>query len=271
MRSLNRFIAGVAAAAALSAAPAWAQPESTEQRSRALFEKARVLAEQGRWADACPLFQKAHDINSTGGTALQTANCYEKIGQPERALPLYETIVNLPDAGKNPERLRIAEERIRALRAAGVGQPKPPEPAPPPPEAQPDPAPAPAPSAASPAPPPAGTALPQPPGGAGDSGGSSRVPAYVAFGVGGVGLAVGAVAGALALGDAADAKERCVDNVCPLDDEAKRDSAIAKGWISNIGFGVGAVGVAVGIVLLVTGNPAPDKVAADARGFRLRF
>lgn len=243
-----------------AAAPPGARPASAEQRSRALFDQARELADADRWTEACPLFQAAHDLNSTGGTALQAANCYEKIGKPERALPLYMFIVSRPDAKKNPERLAIAEERVRVLRdQVGAGPvTEPPEPPEPPP----------APSAA----PPPEAAPPGPRADAAAEEAPSRVPAYVALGVGGAGIAVGAVAGVLALSQAADVKSRCDGDRCLASDAASKDAAYTKGWVSTIGFGVGAAGVAVGVVLLATGGaPASGKITAGARGVALRF
>ena len=238
------------AALSVGTAPAAAQPIQAEQRSRALFDQARQLADADRWTEACPLFQASHDLNSTGGTALQTANCYEKTGKPERALPLYEFIVSRPDAQTNPERLAIAKERARTLRRElGLDKPGAPPPAPPPP--------APVGSAAARPPPPE-----EPP---------RRAPAYVAFGVGGAGLVVGAVAGALALSQASDVNSRCEGTRCPAADEPNRDAAITKGWVSTVGFGVGVAGAAVGIVLLATGGTAAKRVAATPHGITVRF
>lgn len=228
-------------------------PDAAEARSRELFDQAVVLADQGRWAEACPLFQAAHDLNATGGTALQTANCYEKIGKQERALEHYEFILSRPDAQKNPERVAIAEERARALResiekskarpakagsAPLIGNEKG--------------------SATSPPPPPP------------DS--RRRTAGFVALGAGGVGLAVGALFGALALSQASDVKATCVGDRCPKSSEPYADAAIAKGWVSTIAFGAGAAGVVLGVVLLATnGGEQPKAVTADARGITVHF
>jgi hypothetical protein len=258
---IRLMLAGACGLCCLAGTRAEAQTAEDERRSRALFNEGKQLAEAGRWTEACPKFQRAHVLNSTGGTALLAANCYEKIGEAARALPLYEFIVSRPDADENPERLAIAKERIRVLREQ-LSYSEPP-PAPPPAPAATAPSAAPGPSAApDPAP---------PPGPVAGEGGPSRTPAYVAFGVGGVGIAVGAVAGALALAQAGDVKSRCDGNRCLAEDEPNKDAAMAKGWVSTIGFGVGAAGIALGFVLLVTGSPAEGTVTADARGVMLRF
>ena len=84
--------------------------------------------------------------------------------------------------------------------------------------------------------------------------------AYVLLGVGGVGLVVGSVTGALAFGKASD----CPNKVCKT--QSDLDSAKSMATVSTIGFGVGIVGVAVGTILLLTGNhtEAPPA-AASAR------
>lgn len=86
--------------------------------------------------------------------------------------------------------------------------------------------------------------------------GGSYIPAAIAFGIGAVGIGVGAVAGAVAIGKANDVKSRCQQDgagglSCPPDAEPEADSARSMGTVSTIGFVVGGVGVAAGVVLLV--------------------
>jgi hypothetical protein len=83
----------------------------------------------------------------------------------------------------------------------------------------------------------------------------SKVPAFVAFGVGGAGLIVGGITGALAFGKASD----CPNKVC--DTQGDLDSAKTMATVSTIGFGVGIAGVAVGTILLLTGNSSSEKPA----------
>jgi tetratricopeptide (TPR) repeat protein len=244
---------GIATAPSL---PAAAQaPSAPEARSRDLFNQAVALAEKERWMEACPLFQAAHDLNATGGTALQTANCYEKIGKLERALENYEFILSRPDAQKNPERVAIAEKRVRAIREAlGKTEPK----APPQPTSTAAPI--------EPAPTTSATAPPPPP----DSSGSGRTGAVIALGAGGVGLAVGALFGALALSQASDVKATCDGNRCPKASEPHADAAITKGWVSTVAFGAGAAGVVIGAILFATSGGS-KTVTADARGIAVHF
>src|SRR4051794_16289243 len=68
--------------------------DTIEVQSRQLFKKGEALANDGQWGQACPIFKAAHDLHGTGGTALRTADCYEKIGQYDRALEMYRYIVD---------------------------------------------------------------------------------------------------------------------------------------------------------------------------------
>jgi PEGA domain len=81
----------------------------------------------------------------------------------------------------------------------------------------------------------------------------SNTLAYVALGVGGVGLVVGGITGFLALGKKGDLKG-CVDTKCPTSQKDTLDGAKSMATVSTVGFAVGFVGVGVGVVLLLTGN-----------------
>jgi hypothetical protein len=97
------------------------------------------------------------------------------------------------------------------------------------------------------------------------SSGSSHAAAYVAFGVGGVGLAVGAVFGILALGAKSTLDNECPTKVCPATAKSDIDDLSSRATISNIAFVVGAVGVGAGIVFLVTSHGSEPPKTAMAR------
>lgn len=90
----------------------------------------------------------------------------------------------------------------------------------------------------------------------------SNTPAYVALGVGAAGVVVGSVTGLLAFGKASD----CPDKVCPT--QSDLDSAKSMAMVSNIGFGVGIAGLAVGTILLLT-NRSTKAPPAQAKLHRL--
>jgi hypothetical protein len=89
----------------------------------------------------------------------------------------------------------------------------------------------------------------------------TKVPAIAAFGVGAVGLGVGAVFGILAFDETGKAKQFCDGNKCPARPEvvSARNTAIANGNVSTVGFVVGGVGIAAGIVLLLTVGSSSSK------------
>lgn len=81
---------------------------------------------------------------------------------------------------------------------------------------------------------------------------------YVGFGVAAVGFVAGGVTGGLALSKASDAKVGCVDQRCPRENQDTADGSRTLGTVSTIGFGVGLVGVGVGIYGLLS-SPTPSS------------
>ena len=99
----------------------------------------------------------------------------------------------------------------------------------------------------------------------GKSGSMNKTLAYVAFGVGGAGLVVGAITGVIALGKAGDLKDKCdAEKNCPNTEQDAVDSYKTMGTLSTVGFIVAGVGGVTGLVLLLT---AP-KATASAGGSR---
>ena len=118
-------------------------------------------------------------------------------------------------------------------------------------------APAPAASGATTAPPP--EAPPAEPG--------SKTPAFIALGVGVVGVAVGAIFGGIALGTKSTLDGECPNKNCPSSsDQSTINSLGTQAWVSTIGFGVGIVGLGVGTVLWATsGSSGSASVKTGTR------
>jgi hypothetical protein len=100
---------------------------------------------------------------------------------------------------------------------------------------------------------------------------NSRIPAWVAYGVGGAGLIVGSITGVLALGAHSNLEAECPSGECqPHDDaeHAQMSSELSRyhtfGTISGIGFGVAIAGAATGTVLLLTGSKEKSRPAKAA-------
>jgi hypothetical protein len=91
----------------------------------------------------------------------------------------------------------------------------------------------------------------------------SVVPAAIAFGVGAAGLALGAVYGVFAFNETSNVEANCKDGRCPPDQAEALDIAKANGTVSTVGFVVGGVGVATGIVLLIVRSSGDDAAPKD--------
>lgn len=92
-------------------------------------------------------------------------------------------------------------------------------------------------------------------------GGARGILPWVAFGVGGAGLAVGAAAGFIAMGKHSDLASLCRGGTCTYPgSQGDLDSYHAVAGISTVGFIVGGVGVAAGVILLLT-QPKSDSAA----------
>jgi hypothetical protein len=90
--------------------------------------------------------------------------------------------------------------------------------------------------------------------------GPSRVPSFVAFGAGGVGLAVGAIFGGLALGQRGTLDGECSSGkVCPPSAQGTLSSLRTSSTVSTVGFVAGGVGVAAGVVLLFVPSASPAR------------
>ncbi|MFZ5892490.1 MAG: hypothetical protein ACOY0T_15630 [Myxococcota bacterium] len=96
------------------------------------------------------------------------------------------------------------------------------------------------------------------------SSGSSKALAYVSYGVGALGIGAGILFGRSAMQDKDQLEAQCPGKVCPPDQEDRLNSARTKGVVSTIGFGVGAAGVVLGTVLLVTSSGSSSSSSAQA-------
>jgi hypothetical protein len=96
------------------------------------------------------------------------------------------------------------------------------------------------------------------------SGGSNTL-AYVALGVGVVGVGVGAFFGLSAKSTKDDIDSKCKNGVCPEDQRDLYDKGKTQATVSTVGFIVGAVGLGAGTVLLLTGGKGKVESKASAR------
>lgn len=85
-----------------------------------------------------------------------------------------------------------------------------------------------------------------------------RTWAYVAGGVGAAGLLVGAITGAVVLGETSTIEDNCDDTRCNTLGKETADDAQVLATVSTIGFAVGIAGLAAGTVLWLVAPDAPD-------------
>jgi len=104
-------------------------------------------------------------------------------------------------------------------------------------------------------------------GGDADAGGTQRLLGWVAIGVGGAGLIVGAITGGLAMGKHGELSDNCTDGKCPATEQDNLDSFNTFGTVSTVGFIAGGVLAATGVVLLLTA-PSGDSEQAATPAFK---
>ncbi|WP_394839159.1 hypothetical protein LVJ94_19920 [Pendulispora rubella] len=83
--------------------------------AQTLFDSAKALMKEERYAEACPLLLNSQRLDPTAGTAINLALCYEKNGQTASAWARYLETVELAARLGQTERERYARERAKAL------------------------------------------------------------------------------------------------------------------------------------------------------------
>jgi hypothetical protein len=104
-----------------------------------------------------------------------------------------------------------------------------------------------------------------PPADQGAAGGSGNLKllGVVSLGVGGAGIALGAVTGLLAVGKHGDLEGKCPGGTCAPALQGDIDSYETLGTVSTIGFIIGGMGAGVGALLLLTAPRSPQRAAVS--------
>lgn len=91
------------------------------------------------------------------------------------------------------------------------------------------------------------------------SSGGGNALAWVSIGVGVVGVGVGTFFALKSRSTKSDLDDRCRDNVCSEQDRELYDKGKSQANVATVGFAVGAVGIGLGTVLLLTGGKGKAK------------
>jgi tetratricopeptide (TPR) repeat protein len=95
--------------------------------------------------------------------------------------------------------------------------------------------------------------------------GGGHTLAYVSLGVGAVGVVVGSIFALQARSTKADLDNNCVNNVCSESQRDLYDKGKRQADIATVGFAVGAVGIGLGTVLLLTGGKTEKEGKLEAQ------
>jgi hypothetical protein len=98
------------------------------------------------------------------------------------------------------------------------------------------------------------------------SSGPNLWPAYVAWGVGGVGLGVGIGFGIAAISNKANLNDHCPDKSCPPEQRSLLDTARRNATISTVGYVAAAAGAVAGTLIYVLSSRSETSPPREASG-----
>jgi hypothetical protein len=90
---------------------------STARVAQSLFEEGRTLLEAGRYPEACKKLAESQRLDPGGGTLLNLAVCYEKLGRTATAWVTYNDALSLAISDRRSEREAFARAHIADLSA----------------------------------------------------------------------------------------------------------------------------------------------------------
>jgi hypothetical protein len=122
-----KWLALAPVALALSAPRAHADSAT----AAAAFKQAEALVKQGKWAEACPLYEVSYQADPQLGALLYLAECYEHVGKTASAWSVFNDAIDLARRKGDPREERIrkrADALAPQLSKTTINAPKPPIP-----------------------------------------------------------------------------------------------------------------------------------------------
>lgn len=101
-------------------APTSARAEPTREdraAATALFDEARKLVGEKKYAEACPKFEAAMRLDPGAGTLFNLSDCFEQIGRTASAWLGFRDVAAMAKADNRPDREKVARDRVAALEA----------------------------------------------------------------------------------------------------------------------------------------------------------
>ena len=83
--------------------------------AESLFEQARTLMTDGKFADACPKFADSQRLDPSAGTLLNLASCYEKLGRTATAWATYREAASAANAVNRTDYVTAAQRHAEGL------------------------------------------------------------------------------------------------------------------------------------------------------------
>src|SRR5580700_8452469 len=115
MRSPRPAALLAVALSALAPGRALAEDASSQAAAQALFDQARQLMADGKYAEACPKLVESQRLDPGAGTLLNLGQCYEKNGQTASAWVTFKDAAAAAELKHRADWSQRARERAQAL------------------------------------------------------------------------------------------------------------------------------------------------------------
>gem|GEM_PF-987055 len=252
-RGFGRRCASALSCLALLCAHGAAFAQSTsDDLARRHFESGAAYLEESDYDNALQAFQKAYDLSKRPEILLNIATVHERKAELQPAIDaLTQFLAVAPPGDEHIDAVKLRIQNLqKRLADEKANAPTPPATTT-----------APGATSATPVAPPPAAVSPAPPAQAAPPAHPSRLPAFIAFGVGGVAAGAAVITGIIAETDYNSAKSSC----SPTCSDSQLSSGRAMALTSTILTGVAIVGVGVGVTLLLTSGPDPAQTSLAPR------